>query len=127
MRGLVPGLRPGGVQARGRGEGGEGGEELLLVLEGDPAVVVQLRTGLGHHVLLCLVVGRHGLLQCLGVLGHLEEVTEVGIAQQTPALAVSGVHTDRLLPLHQTLLHVADLLLAVPRRDLSQRHGEVPQ
>ena len=31
-------------------------------------VVMELRTGLCHHVLLRLVIGRHGLLQCLRIL-----------------------------------------------------------
>ena len=58
---------------------------------------------------------------------HLEEVTEVGVTQEAPALTVRGVHADGLLALDQPLLHVADLLLAGGGRDLPQCHGEIPQ
>ena len=58
---------------------------------------------------------------------YLEEVAEVSVAQEAPALAVPRVQPHSLLAPHQPGLHVADLLLGRRHRDLSQGHGEIPQ
>ena len=60
--------------------------------------LVEVKVGVapGHGILLCLPVRGHGLLQRPRVLGDVEEVGKVGVAQDGPAQPVGGVQLDGL-------------------------------